>query len=67
VESTLASEPDLVRRQSVLELLVVRHVAEMARNKEDALFVADGFSKHVRQLIEQSYAASVPWPAEERS
>jgi hypothetical protein len=33
----------------------------------DALFVADGFSKHVRQLIEQSYAAGVPWPAEERS
>jgi hypothetical protein len=44
-----------------------RHVAEMAGNKEDAMFVADGFSTHVRQLIEQSYAAGVPWPAEERS
>jgi hypothetical protein len=48
-------EPSPVRRQSVLELLIMRH-AVGAGNREDALLIVEGVCKHARQIIEQMSA-----------
>ena len=47
-----ASEARPVRQQQAIELFVVRFVARMG-SREDALRLADGIHKHVRQLINQ--------------
>jgi len=45
-------QPDPVKQQVAIELLTVSH-AMRAGNRKDAITVADGIHKHVRQLIDQ--------------
>ena len=49
----IEEEPLPVRRQTALELLVMRHAAGTG-HREKALLVVDGLCKHVRQIIEQA-------------
>lgn len=48
----LATEPDVVRQQQLLECLIARHAMRMG-SRQAAMAVVDGVHKHVRQLIEQ--------------
>ena len=48
----LMREPNPVRQQQTLELLIVKQAMRMGSTK-DALIVADGIHKHVTQLIKQ--------------
>jgi phosphatidylethanolamine-binding protein (PEBP) family uncharacterized protein len=45
----LLSEPDAVRQQQVLELLIVKNAFRMGHPH----IVADGIHKHVKQIIAQ--------------
>lgn len=51
----LYSEADPVRRQQLIELLILHHAKGMG-NRADALTVADGINKHAKQLIDQQFA-----------
>jgi hypothetical protein len=44
---------DGLRQQKVIELLTARHALRM-QNRKEALMIADGVHRHVRDLIKQA-------------
>ena len=48
--AVLITEPDPVKQQMAIELLVVYHAIRM-KKLEDSLFVIDNMHKHVRQFL----------------
>jgi hypothetical protein len=55
LKAVLEGEESAVKRQIGIELLSVRHCCQVG-NRADALRVAEGIHKHVRQMIEQTLA-----------
>jgi hypothetical protein len=52
--AVLMHEPNSVRQQQTLELLVMQQCLRMG-SRQSSLTVAEGIHKHVKQLINQAY------------
>lgn len=53
LQEVLMHEPDPVRQQQAIELLMVSH-AQRAGNSADGCFIIDAMAKHAKQIVTQN-------------